>query len=66
MKKWYNFETSFRSLADSLSAAMKRQGIYYERYGVSGNYHFEIYATPDDAKIVSDWLDVLTIREVRA
>lgn len=66
MKKWYNFETSFRSLADDLSVAMKREDIYYERSGAFGNYHFEIYATPDEAETISDWLDVLSIQEVRA
>lgn len=29
MKKWYNFETSFVSLADDLSAFLKRSDIYY-------------------------------------
>lgn len=66
MKKWYNFETAFRSLADSLTAILERDGIRYDRYGVCGNYHFEIYATPDEAEKISDWLDVLTIKEVRA
>lgn len=66
MKKWYNFETSFRSLADAISVALKRDGIYYERSGAFGNYHFEIYATPDEAETISDWLDVLSIQEVRA
>ena len=40
MKKWYNFETAFLSLADCLSAYLKRKGIYYERSGAYGNYHF--------------------------
>lgn len=31
MKKWYNFETSFVTLANDLSAFLKRRGIYYER-----------------------------------
>lgn len=42
---------------------MKREGIYYERSGAFGNYHFEIYATPDEAETISDWLDVLSIQE---
>ena len=66
MKKWYNFETSFVTLANDLSAFLKRSGIYYERSGAFENYHFEIYATPDEAETISDWLDVLTIQEVRA
>lgn len=66
MKKWYNFETAFVSLADALSRVLKRDGIYYERSGAFGNYHFEIYATPYEAETISVWIDVLTISEVRA
>jgi hypothetical protein len=66
MKKWYNFETSFVTLANDLSAFLKRSGIYYERSGAFGNYHFEVLADMDDVVTVNAFLDVHTIKEVRA
>ena len=66
MKKWYNFETSFVTLADVLSAFLKRSGIYYERSGAFGNYHFEVLADVDDVAIVNAFLDAHTIQEVRS
>ena len=66
MKKWYNFEMSFVTLANDLSAFLKRSGIYYERSGAFGNYHFEVLADMDDVVTVNAFLDVHTIQEVRA
>lgn len=63
MKKWYNFETSFVSLADGLSAYLKRKGIYYERSGAYGNYHFEILADENDVISINSFLDENTIVE---
>lgn len=53
MKKWYNFETSFVELANELSAFLKRRGIYYERSGAFGNYHFEVLADMDGVVAVN-------------
>ena len=64
MKKWYNFETAFVSLADSLSAHLKRNGIYYERSGAYGNYHFEILTDENGVISVNAFLDENTIRGV--
>ena len=64
MKKWYNFETSFVSLADGLSAYLKRKGIYYERSGAYGNYHFEILADDNDVNAINIFLDENTFTEV--
>lgn len=66
MKKWYNFETSFVTLANDLSAFLKCSGIYYERSGAFGNYHFEVLADMDDVATVNAFLDAYTIQEVRA
>lgn len=66
MKKWYNFETSFVTLANDLSAFLKCSGIYYERSGAFGNYHFEVLADMDDVATVNAFLDVHTIQGVRA
>lgn len=63
MKTWYNFETAFRSLADSLSAFLKRAVIYYERSGAFGNYHFEILAGMDEVVAINAFLDANTIVE---
>ena len=62
MKKWYNFETSFVSLADSLSAHLKRNCIYYERSGAYGNYHFEILADENGVISINSFLDENTIQ----
>ena len=64
MKKWYNFETAFVSLADGLSAYLKRKGIYYERSGAYGNYHFEILADGNDVNAINAFLDENTFTEV--
>lgn len=66
MKKWYNFETSFVTLANDLSAFLKCSGIYYERSGAFGNYHFEVLADMDDVVTVNAFLDVHTIQGARA
>lgn len=64
MKKWYNFETAFVTLADSLSAYLKRNGIYYERSGAYGTYHFEIFADDNDVNAINAFLDENTFTEV--
>lgn len=64
MKKWYNFETAFRSLADSLSKFLKCSGIYYERSGAFGNYHFEILAGMNDVVDINAFIDANTIQGV--
>ena len=64
MKKWYNFETAFVTLADSLSAYLKRNGIYYERSGAYGNYHFEILTDENGVISINAFLDANTIQEV--
>ena len=64
MKKWYNFETSFVSLADSLSAFLKRWEIYYERSDAYGNYHFEIFADDKEVIAVNAFLDANTMMGV--
>ena len=64
MKKWYNLETAFVTLADSLSAYLKRNGIYYKRSGAFGNYHFEILADENDVNVINSFLDENTFTEV--
>lgn len=64
MKKWYNFGTAFVTLADSLSAYLKRNRIYYERFGAFANYHFEIFADDKEVIAVNAFLDANSIQEV--
>ena len=63
MKKWYNFETAFVTLADSLSSHLKRKGIYYERSGAYGNYHFEILTDENGVISINSFLDENTMVE---
>ena len=64
MKKWYNFETAFMSLADALSAYLKRNGIYYERSGAYGNYHCDILSGDNDVNSINSFLDDNTVQGV--
>lgn len=66
MKKWYNFETSFVTLANGFFVVLKRSGICYERSGAFGNYHFEALADMGGVAAVNAFLDAHTIQEVRA
>ena len=59
--KWYNFETMFRSLKDSLSAYLKSIGIRYELSGCGKGWHFEILLAPSEVETVNNWLDEHTI-----
>lgn len=63
MKKWCNYETAFLTLANDLSAFLKRSGIYYERSGALGNYHFEILADSNEVNEINSFLDANTIGE---
>lgn len=63
MKKWYNFETSFEPAADALSVFLKRNGIYYERSGAYGNYHFEILTDENGVISINAFLGENTMVE---
>ena len=65
--KWYNYETSFTSLARELSAWLKSKKIKYELSDASVPgmpvYHFEIYTDGIGADAINRWLDENTITE---
>ena len=65
--KWYNFETSFTSLARELSAWLKSKEIKYELSDASVPglpvYHFEIYTDGTGVDVINRWLDENTITE---
>ena len=65
-RKFYSFETIFRSLKDGLRRFLKESGIYYELSGCGcAGWHFEIKCNADEVKMVNDWLDANTITEQR-
>ena len=63
MKKYYNYETNFRSLKDELVTFLKQSGIYYELSGCVADWHFEILCNTEEVKKVNTWLDENTITE---
>ena len=65
-RKYYSFETMFRSLKDELSDFLKGAGIYYELSGMYAGWHFEILANENEVVRINNWLDANTIIEQRA
>jgi len=63
MRKYYNFETMFRSLKDELVTFLKKSGIYYELSGCGDGWHFEILCNTEEVEKVNAWLDENTITE---
>ena len=63
--EWYNFETSFTSLARDLSTWLKVKKIKYELSDASVLgmlvYHFEIYTDVAGVDEINRWLDKNTI-----
>lgn len=60
-RKFYSFETMFKSLKDELRAFLKTENIYYELSGCFSGWHFEIKASPDEVEKINAWLDKNTI-----
>lgn len=65
MRKWVNFETMFRSLADELSDFLHNENIKAERSGCFDGYHFEIFANKEEVDKIENWLMKNTITEQR-
>jgi hypothetical protein len=64
MKKYYNFDTRFVSLRDSLREFLKSNKIYYESSGNYSYYHFEILADKIELEKINMFLDAQIIQEV--
>lgn len=64
MRKFYNFETMFKSLKEELTVFLKESGIYYECSGCGKGYHFEIECNNEEVEKINNWLDDHTITEV--
>ena len=62
--KFYNFETRFISLRDTLRKYLKENNIYYELSGGPAFYHFEIKTDPAGAAAINNFLDTQIITEV--
>lgn len=63
MKKYYNFETRFISLRDSLRNFLHENNIYYELSGGNSFYHFEILANENEKEKINTFLDSVIITE---
>ena len=63
-RKYYSFETAFRSLKDELRAYLKANNIYYELSGCYANWHFEIFCDCEEVEKINSWLDDNTITMV--
>ena len=63
MRRYYNFETMFKSLKDALVNYLKESKIYYELSGCGCGWHFEILCNADEVESVNAWLDENTITE---
>lgn len=61
MRKYYNFETMFRSLKDELREYLHEIGVYYELSGCYSGWHFEILANQEEVEKINKWLDANTI-----
>lgn len=64
MKKYYSFETMFKSLRDALRGFLHDNNIYYEVSDACPYYHFEILVDSTGLKKVNAFLDSQTIMEV--
>lgn len=64
MRKFYNFETMFKSLKEELTEFLKESGIYYEVSGCEKGYHFEIKCNNEEVEKINNWLDDHTVTEV--
>ena len=66
-KKYYNFETIFSSLSDSMCEFLKQSNFYYELSdcsdGILPCWHFEILLSEKDVPIVNNWIDENTITQ---
>ena len=63
--KYYNFNTMFRSLKDKLAQFLKDNNIYYELSGAAANWHFKILTDANGSEMINNFIDSITISEVR-
>lgn len=63
--KYYSFNTMFRSLKDELTQFLKDNNIYYEASGRAAGWHLEILTDTHGAEMINNFIDSITISEVR-
>lgn len=63
--KYYNFFTMFRSLKDLLFKYLHDNNIYFELSGCAANWHFEILTDVNGAEMINNFIDSITISEVK-
>ena len=56
-KRWYNVETSNKELKDSLKQFLRRHNLVYEVSGLGSYYHIEILLSPEEVKLVNEFLE---------
>lgn len=61
MKRWYNYETLFRSLKDELREFLHNHGIEYELSGCGRGWHFEVKCDKTELEKINAFLDDATI-----
>ena len=61
MDKYYSYETISSSMRDDVSQYLKSNSIYYELSDAGGGWHFEIKASPDEARSIDNFIDTLSI-----
>lgn len=64
-KKYYSYNTMFRSVKDLLSTFCKENNIYFEPSGREAGWHFEILCSEEELKMCNDFLDSISITEQR-
>ena len=64
--KYYIFNTMFRSLKDKLTEFLKDNNIYFEVSGrAAANWRFEILTDVNGAEMINNFIDSISITEVR-
>lgn len=63
MRKYYHFETKFRTVKEGLTQFLKENCIYYELSQLNPfcGWHFEIFCNDSEANQVNKWIDDLSL-----
>ena len=61
--KFYNYETLFKSLKDSLREYLQKNHIYYELSECFNGWHFEVKLTESQLEKANAFLDSISITE---
>lgn len=56
-KRWYNLETSNEELKGNLKQFLQQHDLVYEISGLGSHYHIEILLSPEEVKLVNEFLE---------